>query len=105
MRKVLLFLLSAVIAVSVCATPASAASVDYMNYEAYLSFDATDVSEQGTVRLSVSMEILDEIEVSDMEFKIKELKIKGFKDKEISVILSTVCGFNKNEVYKKSLEL
>ena len=70
MRKVLLFLLSAVIAVSVCATPASAASVDYMNYEAYLRFDATDVSEHGTVRLSVSMEILDEIEVSDMEFKI-----------------------------------
>ena len=42
---------------------------------------------------------------SDLEFKIKELKNKGFKDKEISVILSTVCGFNKNEVYKKSLEL
>ena len=42
---------------------------------------------------------------SDMEFKIKELKSKGFKDKEISVILSTVCSFNKNEVYKKSLEL
>ena len=42
---------------------------------------------------------------SDMEFKIQELKTKGFKDKEISVILSTVCGFNKNEVYKKSLEL
>jgi len=42
---------------------------------------------------------------SDMEFKIKELKAKGFKDKEISVILSTLCGFNKNEVYKKSLKL
>lgn len=41
----------------------------------------------------------------EMEFKIKELKNKGFKDKEISTILSTICGFNKNEVYKKSLEL
>ena len=42
---------------------------------------------------------------SDMEFKIKELKNKGFKDKEISIILSTICDYNKNEVYKKSLEL
>ena len=41
----------------------------------------------------------------DLKFKIKELKDKGFKDKEISVILSTICGFNKNEVYKKSLEV
>ena len=44
-------------------------------------------------------------ESTEMEFKIKELKNKGFKDKEISTILSTICGFNKNEVYKKSLEL
>lgn len=44
-------------------------------------------------------------DVSDMEFKIKELKNKGFKDKEISVILSTICSYNKNEVYKKSLSL
>ena len=42
---------------------------------------------------------------SDMKFKILELKKNGFKDKEISVILSTICGFNKNEVYKKSLDL
>lgn len=41
----------------------------------------------------------------DMEFKIKELKDKGFKDKEISVILSTLFEFNKNEVYKKSLTM
>jgi len=45
------------------------------------------------------------LDSGDMEFKIKELKEKGFKDKEISVILSTICGFNKNEVYKKSLNL
>ena len=37
--------------------------------------------------------------------KIQELKSKGFKDKEISVILSTLFGLNKNEVYKKSLDL
>ena len=46
-----------------------------------------------------------ESDSGDMEFKIKELKNKGFKDKEISIILSTICGFNKNEVYKKSLSL
>ena len=45
------------------------------------------------------------VESADMEFKIRELKEKGFKDKDISVILSTVCGFNKNDVYKKSLNL
>ncbi len=44
-------------------------------------------------------------DAENMEFKIRELKQKGFKDKEISVILSTICGFNKNDVYKKSLEL
>ena len=36
-----------------------------------------------------------------MDFKIKELKSKGFKDKEVSVILSSLFGYNKNEVYKK----
>ena len=41
----------------------------------------------------------------DMEIKIKDLKAKGFKDKEISVILSLLLGYNKNEVYKKSLTL
>ncbi|MBQ4113903.1 16S rRNA (cytidine(1402)-2'-O)-methyltransferase [bacterium] len=46
-----------------------------------------------------------ETDKSEMDFQIKELKSKGFKDKEISVILSTLCGFNKNEVYKKSLEM
>lgn len=41
----------------------------------------------------------------EMEFKIRELKSKGFKDKEVSIILSTLYGFNKNEVYKKSLTM
>ena len=44
-------------------------------------------------------------EDSDLEFKIKELKSKGFKDKEISVILSSLFGYSKNDVYKKSLSL
>ena len=40
----------------------------------------------------------------EMEFRIKELKSKGYKDKDISIILSTLFKYNKNEVYKKSLE-
>ena len=44
-------------------------------------------------------------ESDDMEFKISALKSKGFKDKEISIILSMLCGFNKNEIYKKSLQM
>lgn len=42
---------------------------------------------------------------SEIEFRIRELKSKGFKDKEVSVILSTLFGYGKNEVYKKSLDL
>lgn len=41
----------------------------------------------------------------DIEFKIKELKSKGFKAKEISVILSSLFDLNKNDVYKKAIEL
>ena len=41
----------------------------------------------------------------NMENCIKRLKIKGFKDKEISVILSELFNCNKNEIYKKSLEM
>ena len=47
----------------------------------------------------------DNTEDVDIEFKIKELKSKGFKDKEISIILSTLFDYNKNEIYKKSLNL
>lgn len=42
---------------------------------------------------------------TDIELKIKSLKEKGFKDKEIATILSTLFGFNKNDVYKKSLKI
>ena len=41
----------------------------------------------------------------EMEFKIKELKSKGFKDKEISVIIATLFGYSKNDVYKTSLNM
>lgn len=41
----------------------------------------------------------------DLEYKIKELKSKGFKDKDISIILSTLYKVNKNQVYKTALEL
>ena len=47
----------------------------------------------------------EDVNASDIDFRIKELKSKGFKDKEISVILSSLFGFNKNEVYKKSLSM
>ena len=44
---------------------------------------------------------------SNFELKnhIIELKKKGFRDKDISVILSTIFGVNKNEVYKAALEV
>lgn len=41
----------------------------------------------------------------EIESKIKILKDKGFKDKEIATILSSLFNLNKNEVYKKALEL
>ena len=41
----------------------------------------------------------------ELDYKIKELKSKGFRDKEISTILSTLFNINKNEIYKRSLEL
>lgn len=42
---------------------------------------------------------------NELDYKITELKSKGFRDKEISVILSTLFNLNKNEIYKRSLEL
>ncbi len=44
-------------------------------------------------------------EDSEIGFRIQELKSKGFKDKEIAVILAVLFGLNKNEVYKRALEL
>ncbi len=39
------------------------------------------------------------------DYKIKELKSKGFRDKEISVILSTLFNANKNDIYKRSISM
>ena len=41
----------------------------------------------------------------NLEYKINDLMTKGFKDKEISVILSTLYNSNKNEVYQKILQI
>lgn len=41
----------------------------------------------------------------DLRAHILELKKKGFRDKEISVILSTIFKLNKNDVYKMVLEI
>ena len=41
---------------------------------------------------------------SELDCKIEALKSKGFKNKEISVILSTLYDCNKNDVYKLILE-
>ena len=45
-----------------------------------------------------------EVDSAQLDIKIRELKSKGFKDKEIAIILSTLNGYNKNEVYKRALE-
>lgn len=44
-------------------------------------------------------------ENKDIEYKIKTLKDKGFKDKEISIILSSLYNVNKNQIYKMVLDL
>ena len=41
----------------------------------------------------------------DIESKIKTLQNKNFKAKEISVILSELYNLNKNEIYKRILEM
>ena len=42
---------------------------------------------------------------AEIDSKIRILKEKGFKDKDISTILSSLYDFNKNEIYKKALTL
>lgn len=44
-----------------------------------------------------------QVQDSNLIFKIRELKDKGFKAKEISVILSTLFDYNKNEVYQLAI--
>ena len=40
----------------------------------------------------------------DLTTKIKQLKSKGFKSKEIATILSTLYDINKNDIYKLTME-
>lgn len=47
----------------------------------------------------------DDTEHSEIVQKISVLKEKGFKNKEISVILSELFNYNKNEVYKTALSM
>ena len=39
----------------------------------------------------------------DILSKIKALKSKGFKSKEIATILSTLYDLNKNDIYKLTM--
>lgn len=41
----------------------------------------------------------------DLDEKIKILKNKNFKAKDISVILSELYGLNKNDIYKRTLDM
>ena len=47
----------------------------------------------------------DDNDILPMHQQIKLLKSKGFKDKEISIILSELFNLNKNEVYKTALDI
>ncbi|MBO5738350.1 16S rRNA (cytidine(1402)-2'-O)-methyltransferase [bacterium] len=46
-----------------------------------------------------------DFDTTKMEYRIKKLKDKGFRDKDIAIILATLFEYNKNEVYKKCLEV
>ncbi|MBR2068643.1 MAG: 16S rRNA (cytidine(1402)-2'-O)-methyltransferase [Candidatus Gastranaerophilales bacterium] len=41
----------------------------------------------------------------ETESKIRKLKSLGYKDKDISIILSNLFDVNKNEIYKRSLDI
>ena len=42
---------------------------------------------------------------AEIDRKISILKSKGYSDKDISIILSSLFDYNKNEIYKQSLSL
>ena len=44
-------------------------------------------------------------EETDIDNKIKKLKSLNYKDKDISIILSSLFSVNKNQIYKRSIEL
>ena len=47
----------------------------------------------------------EDTEIADIKDKIEVLKSKGYKDKDVAVILSSLFKYNKNDVYKRSLEM
>ena len=42
----------------------------------------------------------DKTEIENLSNEINTLKVKGFSDKDISVIISSLYNVNKNDVYK-----
>ena len=55
---------------------------------------------KGEIACLLHKTIQNEINIDD---KIKKLKTLGYKDKDVSIILSNLFEVNKNEIYKKSL--
>ncbi len=57
---------------------------------------------KGEIAASVLREKISNNE-ADIDEKISVLKAKGYKAKDISIILSSLYDFNKNDIYKKCL--
>ena len=57
---------------------------------------------KGEIACLLHKTIQNDINIDD---KIKKLKSLGYKDKDISIILSNLFEVNKNEIYKKSLNI
>ena len=57
---------------------------------------------KGEIACLLHKSIQNEINIID---KIKKLKTLGYKDKDVSIILSGLFEVNKNEIYKKSLTI
>lgn len=60
---------------------------------------------KGEIVAMIYAQPLDTIEDSDLSGKIKTLKSEGFSDKDISKIISSLFGVNKNKVYKMGLDM
>ena len=67
-------------------------------YEEIVENDYENIVEKGEFVCMVLKE--ENQEIFDIENKIKKLKNKGFRAKEISIILSELYNLNKNDIYK-----
>ena len=74
------------------------------NIENLIKYFETNVA-KGEFVVMVYRSSVEKNNDSDLDESIKKLKNKGFKAKEISIILSELNGINKNDVYKRILEL